>query len=409
MKESIAEQIRESAALDQHEIVEFTRDMVSIATENPPGKFYKPCIELIKNKLSGIGLQSEIIEVPADTATSGSDKYPRYCLLSYCGEGDKVLYFHGHYDVVSAQSREQFQPYEKGGNIYGRGTSDMKGGIAAMVYAVKAILTAKIKLNGKIGLVFVPDEETGGALGAQYLSDNNLLGRDGIGMLLPEPTSGVIWNAHRGALTMRITITGRPVHVGLQYRGVNAFENMAPVVTELLEVKEEVEKRMTGYTIHPAAARNSIMMIGGECTGGSNYNLVPGQCSFSIDRRINPEEDLQTEKQKIVSILEKFRKDGIDIEFEMIQEEKSSGISEDSPFAQTLVKNIARVTGRPAKFEMCPGLLETRFYTEKGMPAFAYGPGLLSVSHGPDEFIKVKDIVNCAVIYALTALDVLTD
>jgi succinyl-diaminopimelate desuccinylase len=98
---------------------------------------------------------------------------------------------------------------------------------------------------------------------------------------------------------------------------------------------------------------------------------------------------------------------GIDLEVETLQEGRSCGVTEEDPLAQALGHNIAKVTGRAAQFEMCPGLLEIRFYAERGIPAFAYGPGLLTVSHGPNEFVPIDRIVQCAQVYALTVADLL--
>jgi succinyl-diaminopimelate desuccinylase len=404
MKETITTQILDAIAADRTEILSFTRELVSIATENPPGTNYKLCVEAIAEKLSEIGLDYEIIEVPHPE----SEKLSRYCFLSSYGTGEQILYFHGHYDVVPVSSEDQFQPYVKDGKLFGRGSSDMKSGLAAMIYAIKAIKTSNIQLNGKIGLTIVPDEETGGLLGSKYLADIGVLGKNGIGMLLSEPTSGAIWNANRGAISLRITVKGKPAHVGLQYQGNNAFEKMLPVANALLELKKEVESRATEYNIQPAPAQSSILMMGGRCEGGSNFNLVPGEFSFTIDRRINPEEDLEVEKQRLFVLLESIRKDGIDLDIEILQEGESSGISEDTPLAQVLTKNIEAITGQRPKFEMCPGLLEIRFYAKNGIPAFAYGPGLLSVSHGPHEFVEIENIYRCTEIYALTALDILS-
>jgi len=77
------------------------------------------------------------------------------------------------------------------------------------------------------------------------------------------------------------------------------------------------------------------------------------------------------------------------------------------PLARALDASIREITGEPAAFETCPGLLEIRFYAERGVPALAYGPGILAVSHGPQEFVKISRMVECAKIYALTALRVL--
>ena len=235
-----------------------------------------------------------------------------------------------------------------------------------------------------------------------------ILGRDAIGMLTAEPTSGAIWNASRGAISLQVTVKGKPAHVGLQHLGVNAFERMLLVAGELEGLKREVESRITEYRIRPAAAAHSILMLGGRCEGGSNFNLVPEDCSFTVDRRINPEENLAAEKKRILDLLASLRKQGLNLDVQVLQVGAASGVSEKSPLALALAASVLAVTGKKPSFEMCPGLLETRFYAEKQVPAMAYGPGLLSVSHGPNEFVPVKNIFDCAAVYALTAAQVLT-
>jgi acetylornithine deacetylase/succinyl-diaminopimelate desuccinylase-like protein len=110
--------------------------------------------------------------------------------------------------------------------LFGRGSCDMKGGIVAMLYAISALKEMGAQLNGRIVLTLVPDEETGGKRGSAWLARQNLLGRDAAGMLLAEPTSGVVWNANRGAFSLRVRVFGKSAHVGLQHQGENAFERM---------------------------------------------------------------------------------------------------------------------------------------------------------------------------------------
>ncbi len=414
MKRSVTDdtakaEILRRIAEDRDEILRFTQELVAFPTENPPGVFYKACVEAIARKLAEVGLEHTVLEVPNPMPVDPQQDLTRYCLLGSHGTGDRTLYFHGHYDVVPASGRHQFTPIIKGTDLYGRGTSDMKSGLAAMIYAVKAIKTAGIHLNGRIGLTFVPDEETGGRLGSQYLCDAGILGKNGIGMLIPEPTDGIIWYANRGAISLRITVNGKPAHVGRHYEGVNAFEQMLTVADELIILKKEVECRTTGYTIEPDAARQSILMIGGRGEGGSNFNLVPGRFSFTVDRRINPEEDLEAEKHRLFAVLDAVKKKGIDLDVEILQEGTSSGVSQETPLARALAKNIESVTGNVPTFEMCPGLLEIRFYANQNIPALGYGPGYLSVSHGPDEFVPIENIYAYAAVYALTAVDMLSD
>jgi succinyl-diaminopimelate desuccinylase len=365
------------------EILEFTQALVSIPTVNPPGRSYLDCVQLLATKLREIGLETTLVRVPG-AAGHDSEDYPRYCLLSFYGQGKRTLWFHGHYDVVPASSEAQFCPRVQSGKLFGRGSSDMKGGLAAMIFAVKAIQACGIELDGRIGLAIVPDEETGGRLGAQHLFDAGLLGRDGIGMFLPEPTDGLVWNACRGAISLRMTVKGKHAHVARQFEGVNAFEQMLIVADTLLALKAEVETRETHFQIHPEAARHSILLLGGTCEGGTSFNSVPDECSFTLDRRTNPEEDFEAEKQRLFDIFDRLRQQGLDLEVEILQEGRASSTLEDDPVARVFADSVVAVTGKPALFEMCPGLLETRFYSLKGIPSLAYGPGLLSVSHGPD-------------------------
>jgi len=382
--EQISSRLRER--LSEPLMLDLTKRLIVIASENPPGNHYDECARTLCDELERLGFD--------DVRREGA------CVLASAGTGSRTLYFSGHYDVVPAQSRAQFQPRIEGANLFGRGSSDMKSGLAAMIHAATAARDEGLLETGRIGIVLVPDEETAGPQGSRGLDARKLLGRDGVGMLTPEPTGGVIWNANRGALSLRATIRGKAAHVGRQFEGVNAFERAVPIMSRLLDIKKEVELRETQYNIVPAAARKSILMLGGRAEAGTNFNVTPDFCSFTIDRRINPEENLQVEKRRLCDAMEGF-------EIEMLQEEPAAATSAQDPLGVILSRHITSVTGEAPSFEMCPGLLETRFYAAHGIPAFAYGPGLLTVSHGPNEFVPIRNIVQCATIYALTAAEML--
>jgi len=389
----------------EEEMAGLLAELVAIPTENPPGGNYRACADLLENRLRQVGLECEGLE--AGEPKEGTGDSP-ICLITTYGRGDRVLYFHGHYDVVPAQSREQFQPSRKGHFLFGRGSCDMKGGIVAMLYAILALKECGAELNGRIGLTLVPNEETGGEGGSAWLAAQGRLGRGGIGMLLAEPTSGVVWNANRGAISLRVRVLGKSAHVGLQHQGENAFERMQRVVERLQELKQEVEERTTNLNIGADQARHSILMLGGQSGGGANFNVVPAECWFTVDRRINPEEDLEEEKVKLIAVLERCKREGIPLEWAILQEGQSSACREEEPLGEALARSVRAVAGEAPRFEMCPGLLEIRFYAAQGVPAYAYGPGLLSVAHGPDEYVDLRKVTECAAIYALAAIEMLT-
>ncbi len=367
-------------------MLDLTKRLIAIPSENPPGNQYEECARVLFDELDRLGFD--------DVRREGA------CVLASAGPGTRTLYFSGHYDVVPAQSRDQFQPRMQGGNLFGRGSSDMKSGLAAMIHAAAAVRDEGLLKTGRIGIVLVPDEETAGSHGSRSLDAHGLLGRDGIGMLTPEPTGGVIWNANRGAISLRVTMRGKTAHVGRQFEGVNAFERALPAMARLADIKKEVELRETRYKIAPAAARRSILMLGGRVEAGTSFNVTPDFCSFTIERRVNPEESLEAEKRRLHSVLEGF-------EIETLQEGAAAATPAREPLGVILSHNIASLTGEEPAFEMCPGLLETRFYAAHGIPAYAYGPGLLTVAHGPDEFVPIRNIGQCAIIYALTAAEML--
>jgi succinyl-diaminopimelate desuccinylase len=389
----------------EDEMAALLAELVAIPTENPPGKSYCACVDLLEIRLRQAGFSYQRV---ACSDSCEHARNPPECLLARYGDGQRALYFHGHYDVVPAQSPEQFRPLREEHFLFGRGSCDMKGGIVAMLYAIAALKEMRADLNGRIALTLVPDEETGGQRGSALLARRGLLGREGIGMLLPEPTSGVVWNANRGAISLRVRVLGKPAHVGLQHQGENAFERMCRVVEKLQQLKHEVEQRSTKFDIGSRQARNSILLIGGESGGGTNFNVVPAKCWFTVDRRINPEEDLATEKARLLGVLESCKRDGIPLEWEIFQEATPAAASNDQALGKSLSRNVQVVTGAAPRFEMCPGLLEIRFYAAQNIPAYAYGPGLLSVAHGPNEYVDLRRVIETAAIYALTAIDMLS-
>jgi succinyl-diaminopimelate desuccinylase len=400
-----ADQLLEWLRQREEEMAALLAELVAIPTENPPGNNYRACANFLENRLRQCGLECERLEA---SELKGSTGESPVCLVASYGRGERVLYFHGHYDVVPAQSREQFQPSRRDHFLFGRGSCDMKGGIVAMLYAILALKDCcGAGPDGCIALTLVPNEETGGEGGSAWLAAQGRLGSGGIGMLLAEPTSGAVWNANRGAISLRVRVLGKSAHVSLQHQGENAFERMVQVVGRLQELKREVEERATGFPIGADQARHSILMLGGQSGGGTNFNVVPEECWFTIDRRINPEEDLEEEKRNLIATLESCKSDGIPLEWEILQEGQSSSCGEEEPLGQALARSVRAVTGEAPHFEMCPGLLEIRYYAALGVPAYAYGPGRLEVAHGPDEFVDLRKMIDCAAVYALAASDVL--
>ena len=220
-------------------------------------------------------------------------------------------------------------------------------------------------------------------------------------MLTPEPTGGVVWHASRGAITLRVNVRGREAHVGQAHLGRNAFEHMIQVAAPLTTLAHELLEQRTRFPLEDDDARGSMLVVGGAAGAGANFNVVPGSAWFSLDRRFNPEEDLDEELARLTGLIsEAADAAGADVTVDVLQRQPSGSTDESHPAAVTLARSIAAVEGAEPRFELCPGSLDTRWYAQLGIPAFAYGAGRLDVSHGPDEFIDEAAMRRCAAVYA---------
>jgi succinyl-diaminopimelate desuccinylase len=371
--------------------------LVRVPTENPPGRELARCAGLLRDALEELGFSPELIELAPTRDLEGPA-----IVRGSAGTGAQLVYFHGHFDVVPAQSRSQFEPQRRDGRIIGRGTADMKGGLVSMLYGAAAAGELGLLDGRTIVFHFVCDEETGSTAGSGHLREGGLIDPDAIAMLTAEPTGGVIWHACRGAITLRVRTSGREAHVGYVHEGVNAFEHMIRIAEPLTALSHELLDKRTSFPVESEAAAGSMLVVGGQAGAGAGFNVVPGSAWFSIDRRFNPEEQLDEELARLTGIIEDAA-DGAEVDIDVLQAQPSGSTDQDHPTAQTLARCIEAVEGAGARFQLCPGVLDTRWYSQLGIPAFAYGGGRLDISHGPHEYIDEEAMRRCAAVYALFA------
>jgi succinyl-diaminopimelate desuccinylase len=377
-------------AISEDAIVGFASDLIAIPSENPPGAAYDDCAERICAELEALAIDYEVVE-------TGEPDAARRAVLAMVGHGGPLLYLHGHYDVVPAFDAAQFEPRIEDGRLVGRGASDMKGGLAAIVHAARPAAEA----GARIGLVLVPDEESGGRLGAERLAALGRLDPAAAGAIVAEPTWGTIWHACRGAFTLRLRVRGRPAHVGLHYEGVNAFAAGVDVTLALRELETRLRDRksMLAFASPDPRGAESILLIGGVASGGTNFNIVPEEFSFTVDRRPNADEDYEHAKEELLAVLASCRERGVDLDWEVLQDARSAATPVDGDFVQSIAAAVARITGTPASLTCCPGVLETRVYDQLGIPAVAFGPGLIERMHGPDEDVPIDNLGAAAAVY----------
>jgi succinyl-diaminopimelate desuccinylase len=197
-------------------------------------------------------------------------------------------------------------------------------------------------------------------------------------------------------------VTGKAAHVGLHYEGVNAFAAAVDVVLALRELEQQLRGRRStlAFGSSDPRAAESIMLVGGVSGGGTNFNIVPDRFSFTIDRRPNPDEDYDEAKAELLALLEAARERGVAIEWEIMQDARSAVIPADSDFVRAVASEVARATGAAPSVTCCPGVLETRVYDRLGIPAVAFGPGLIERMHGPDEDVPIANLLAATNVYA---------
>jgi succinyl-diaminopimelate desuccinylase len=165
--QQVSSRLRER--LSEEAMLDLTKRLIAIPSGNPPGNHYEECAGTLFDELVRLGFD--------DVRREGA------CVLASVGTGARILYFSGHYDVVPVQSRDQFQPRVQGANLFGRGSSDMKSGLAAMIHAAAAARDEGLLTSGRIGIVLVPDEGTAGPRGSRDLNARGVLGKEGIGKI----------------------------------------------------------------------------------------------------------------------------------------------------------------------------------------------------------------------------------
>ncbi len=394
-----------NAWLDQRadEMVDFLARLVAEPTENPPGTGLGRCARLLAEQLRRLDLDPELIAI-----TGAHTLDDPYIVRGSAGTGPKLVYFHGHYDVVPVQDREQFTMRREGGRLIGRGTADMKGGIVSMLYGAAAAQKLGLLGDGRIVIHLVPDEETGSVVGAGHLREHNLIDPSALAMVTGEPSGSSIWNAARGAISLKIGFEGREAHVGQAAFGINTFVHMVHVARPLLAYAEEMAARATGYPMNPADPAGSMVVVGGLCGGGSNFNVVPADAWFTVDSRFNPEEDLDAELDRMTAIIREAAAEvDAKVTIEVTQFQPPAGTPAGRPAGAALARCAEEVRGEPAAFEMCGGILENRWYDQLGIPSFGFGAGRLDVSHGPHEHVEERELFRVAAVYALYANEIL--
>lgn len=413
------DRLLEEIAARRDEIVDLCRALVRIPTINPPGEAYAPCAELLGRRLARRGFV--IRYVRAEGERGDSDRYPRVNVVAR-REGRSpgpTVHFNGHIDVVPVGEGWTVDPFGgevRDGRVYGRGSCDMKGGIAAAVVAVEAIVDLFPDFPGALEISGTVDEESGGFAGVAFLARQGLFSRPRVDhVVIPEPLNvDRVCIGHRGVWWAEIETYGRIAHGSMPFLGDSAIRHMAAVLERFeRELFPALAKRRTSMPVVPEAARASTLNInsihGGQPEGldGLPSPCVADSCRIVLDRRFLVEESVAGVRAEIEAILKQLaaERPGFRWGLRELMTVEPVLVDRELPVPQAVAAAIRQVLKREPAFVCSPGTYDQKHILRIGRleDCVAYGPGILDLAHQPDEYVGIDDMVASAQVMALAA------
>ena len=391
-------------------LCELLQELVRIPTVNPPGDNYAEIVGLLDQKCQALGMQTQIAAVPTARAAQvipNAETHPRLNLIARWDVGaEKTVHFNAHYDVVPVAGTWRFDnPFSgeiEGDWLYGRGADDMKDAIAALLFAIRSLQETGNKPTFNIECSFTCDEETGGELGAGYIVAEGLINADYV-VNCEGGSEMNIGNGHNGVLWLEVEVKGKAAHAAQPDKGVNAFEKAAELVTALQPIKRKLRSPERAFKLLDGSDRYPTLNIGGTFRGtdGDKINTVPACVTFSIDRRITPNEGLEfaeLELREAISGACQYYPD-LAAETRAILRIEPCLTDTDSPIAKTFADAVRVVRFNQPRFKSTTGFTDLHYFVNTGLPGVGYGPSGEG-GHAINERVHIPDLIRTAAIYA---------
>ncbi|BFH74559.1 ArgE/DapE family deacylase [Sulfurisphaera javensis] len=368
------------------ELEELTSKLIQFPTVNPPGEKLSECASFIKDYFLSYGYSANIIEFEKG--------WPIVIVENKKKSGNTVM-LNGHYDVVPTGDKNKWKYDPFSGKIledkvYGRGSTDMKGGLAVFM---KVFVDVADKIDYDLIFVAVPDEESGGEKGSKYLAERyspNLV-------LISEPSGSDSINiGEKGLLQVKLVANGKVAHGSLPSLGDNAIMKIVRDLIQLEKIKD-IEIKIPENLLEPMISRipseivkDDVLRISfnpGVIKGGVKVNVVPDYAEVEVDMRIPPG-ITSSEALKLVKSLIKYSSV---IPIDISEPNYTSPDNEFIIKLENIIKEELKIS--PKKY-IITGATDGRYFRYKGIPTIIYGPGELGLAHSYDEFITFKELRN---------------
>ena len=355
-------------------------DLVGFDSSNPPGR-EGDCARFVHDWLTDRGIDADLVDAP----------YPeRPQVAATVGSGSPRIVLNGHLDVVPAGESSEWQHPPFGGEVhdgrlYGRGSADMKAGVAI---AMVTLTTLQQTLEDGAGtLVFhaAIGEETGEP-GTRTLLER---GYDGDYGIVLEPTDFRVATRAKGLVCYEITVSGTPSHASRPDQGENAIQLAQPVIDAIESYDARLRER-TDDLVGQAYANVTRFEAGVD----GNLGVLPGTAKLVLDRRVLPDERIATVETEVADLLATVDADhGIDLSFEEIQRYESAAVPTDCHLAETLRRQTRETHGDVESPWGIEAATDVRnLVNDAGMEAVTWGPGNLAQAHTRDEYIELDAV-----------------
>lgn len=384
--------------IDADELIGFTQQLVRIRSvyDSDPPTDESEVAHAVAARMREWGWEPEITEVA-----------PRRLNVVAVLDGGlpgPTLMFEGHTDVVSEGDPQtwSFPPYSaeiRDGRMLGRGTADMKGGLAAAMYAARAI-EHRGPFPGRIVVAALCDEE-GMMLGAKHFAQQPLAAEiDGV--IVCEPEDYEVCAVSKGAMRLRINVHGRMSHGAMPQHGRNPVPVVASIITQLGVLQQRLQDR---NGVHEFLGKDTITATVLRAGDDDQLNVISALAYVLVDVRTTPAVSHEELLFDIRQIAEQTALDAdCKSDVEVIDDRPPVNTPVDTPVVMALVEAHERVIGAAPSYGGVPGTTDgTILVRDAGLHSVVYGPGDKWIAHQADEWVGVDDIITCAQVYAETA------
>lgn len=368
-------------------MVELTRDLVRFPSVNPPGNEQEPA-EYLGRRLVELGIEPEVQILEEGRAN---------VIGRIRGTGSGHLVLTGHLDVVPPGGQKwEHDPFAAelvDGRIFGRGSADMKGGVAAIVTAMAALVRSGFEPKADIILAATCGEEAG-MLGAEAMVVRRSL-EGARWLVVAEPSDLNVFIGEKGVLWVRVKALGRTAHGSMHWLGVNAVSYMARLIVRL-------EDYPFPYEESPLLGKPTLSV--NVISGGNKTNVVPDVCEATLDMRTVPSQNHEQMLTNLRSVAEEValaHDENIGIEIEIENDKPALETDETDPLVTATVESVRAVRrASPVVGGVTFGTDAAYLGPGYGIPMVICGPGSPGMAHQPDEHVAVDQLVQAAEMYA---------